>query len=684
MRNEANSSSMRDVVQIGTMHGDVHAGGGSRLVPHQVPVVRGRFTGRETELGRIRAADLVLITGAGGVGKTWLAWRWAEQHAEEFPDGQLYVNLRGFDPSTERMSPDTAVCCFLGALGVTPLPGGRQARYGLYQSLVAQRRMLIVLDNAASSEQVVPLLPGGSACTVLVTSRRHLTGLISAHGAEPVAVDVLDPAAARRLLVARVGEAEPLALDDVLDSCGGLPLALSVVAAQLALRPNASLADFARKLRERRLETLNSGESHADVRSALSCSYQVVTPPAARLFRLMGRVPGPDIGVPGAAALLGVARDEAAVLLGELEHLHLVQQHQTDRYRMHDLIRLYAGELAESDEEVPLRRLAGFYLHTGFTAHRSLNPARPVIEIGDPVPGSGPLTITDPDEALTWFAEEHGNLLAIQRVATDQVVWRLAWVMDTFHQMRGHFPETHQAWLAGLAAAERLGDPVIRVHARRLLGNACIHLGDHAEGRAHLETALELAEKSADVLGQAQTHYLLTRAAQLRGGADGEALAHARRSLALFEALGMPAQQVTLLGTVAVLEVSLGRLDDARVHAEAAMAINRDLAPDSRSTDAGLEPLGDIAAGEGDHELALRFYRQAAEQLSAHGFSHGVAGTYESIARSERALGRDEEARIAWQRALELYEAQRRLSDAVRVRTLLEALERDEGRSPER
>jgi hypothetical protein len=302
MRNEAKSSSMRDVVQIGTMHGE------SRLVPRQVPVVRGYFAGRETELGRIRAAHLVLITGAGGVGKTWLAWRWAEQHADEFPDGQLYVNLRGFDPSTERM-------------------------------------MLIVLDNAASSEQVVPLLQAGSACTVLVTSRRQLTALISAHGADPVALDVLDPADARRLLTARVGDAEPSALAGILDCCGGLPLALSVVAAQLALRPGTGLAGFAGRLRERRLETLNSGESHADVRSVLSCSYHVLSPRTAKLFRLMGRVPGSD--------------------LGELEHLHLVQQHETNRYRMHDLVRLYAGELAESDEVAPLRRLADFSLHTG-------------------------------------------------------------------------------------------------------------------------------------------------------------------------------------------------------------------------------------------------------------------------------------------------------------------------------
>ncbi|NGY60792.1 tetratricopeptide repeat protein [Lentzea sp. NEAU-D13] len=672
MRNEANSSSMRDVVQIGTVHGDVHVRNESRLVPRQVPVVRGRFVGRETELRRIRAAELVLITGAGGVGKTWLAWRWAEQHSEEFPDGQLYVNLRGFDPSTEQMSPDTAVCCFLGALGVTPLPGGLQARYGLYQSLVAQRRMLIVLDNAASSEQVVPLLPGGSACTVLVTSRRHLTGLISGHGAEPVALDVLDPADAWELLTARVGEAEPSALAEVLDCCGGLPLALSVVAAQLALRPNASRAGFARKLRERRLETLNSGEKHADVRSALSWSYQVLSPLAAKLFRLMGRVPGSDLGVPGAAALLATPVGEAALLLDELEHLHLVQQHETDRYRMHDLVRLCAAEMPETDVEASMRRLANFYLHTGFGAHRSLNPTRRPIEIDDPLPGSGPLTITDPDEALGWFAAEHGNLLAIQGVTTDQVTWRLAWVMDTFHQMRGHFPESRQAWSAGLAAAERLEDPVVLVHARRLLGNACIHLGDHGDAKAHLEAALKLAVRSADVPGQAQTHYLLARAMQLNGGRNEEALDHARESLRLFETLGLPPQQVTLLNLVAMLEVSLGRIEEARGHAEAALEINRALGRVERSTDAGLEVLGDIAAGEGDHALAVRYYRQVAEELNAHGFSHGVAGTYERIARSESALGRYDLARIAWRQALELYEAQHRIADAIRVRGNLE------------
>jgi len=670
MRNEANSSSMRDVVQIGTMHGDVHVGGGSRLVPRQVPVVRGWFAGRETELGRIRAGSLVLITGTGGVGKTWLAWRWAEQHAEEFPDGQLYVNLRGFDPSTERMSPDTAVCAFLGAFGVTPLPGGRQARYGLYQSLVAQRRMLIVLDNAASSDQVVPLLPGGSACTVLVTSRRHLTGLITAHGADPVALDVLDSADARQLLVARVGEAEPSALADVLDCCGGLPLALSVVAAQLALRPNAGLAGIARKLRERRLETLDSGESNADVRSALACSYQVLSSQAAKLFRLVGRVPGSDIGAPAAAALLGEA--EIALSLRELEQLHLVQQHQPDRYRMHDLVRLYAKELPEADEETPLRRLADFYLHTGLAAQRVLNPSRPGIEVEEPA--VGPLPIVDRDEALAWFAAEHGNLLAIQRVTTDQVTWRLAWAMDSFHQMRGHFPETRQAWLAGLSAAERLDDLAAVVRARRLLGDACVHLGDHDEGRTHLEAALELAERSRDLLGQAQTHFQLAKSALLGAGADDQALEHALESLRLFEVLGLLPQQTTLLNTVAVLEVRLGLLTAARAHCESALAINRTLDPSDRSADAGFEPLGDIAASEGDHVSALRYYRQAVDVLIADGFSHGAAGTYERIGRSERALGRVDDARATWSHTLELYKAQHRCADADRVRALLDEL----------
>lgn len=204
-----------------------------------------------------------------------------------------------------------------------------------------------------------------------------------------------------------------------------------------------------------------------------------------------------------------------------------------------------------------------------------------------------------------------------------------------------------------------------------MLGGACLHLGDHDEGRAHLEKALELAESSGDVLGQAQARFQLAKTALLGAGADDQALDHALGSLRLFETLGMRPQQVTMLNMAAVLEVRLGLLAAARAHCESAVTINRTLDPADRSGDAGLEPLGDIAASDGDHVSALKYYRLAAETLVADGFSYGVAGTYERIGRSERALGRVTEARVTWSRTLELYAAQHRLADAERVRALL-------------
>ncbi|MCA1675170.1 MAG: hypothetical protein LC799_24255, partial [Actinobacteria bacterium] len=331
---------------------------GADPVPRQLPGASRLFTGRARELIRLTAvldtgaeqgATVVIsaIGGAGGIGKTTLALHWAHQNMERFPDGQLYVNLRGFDPSGTPMPPAMAVRGFLDALGVEPgaIPVDLDAQAGLYRSLVAGKRMLIVLDNARDTAHVAPLLPGSPTCTVLVTSRQQLAGLVTAHGAWHLALDTLTEVEGRELLTRHLGPdrvaAESEALSYLLERCAGLPLALGIVAARAVAHPRFPLAVLAEELRETaaRLDAWDAGELNVNLRAVFSCSYDALAAEAAEVFRLLGIAPGPDISLAAVASLTAQSITRARALLRDLEAAYLVQQHAPGRYRMHDLIR---------------------------------------------------------------------------------------------------------------------------------------------------------------------------------------------------------------------------------------------------------------------------------------------------------------------------------------------------------
>ncbi len=325
------------------------------------------FVGRLAELAELSSpAALCAIVGPGGIGKTWIAQRWAYEQRARYPDGQLYIDLRGFDPAGPPVSPAVAVRRFLDSLGVAPeaIPADLDAQAALYRSLVADRRLLIVLDNARDSAHVAPLLPGAAACTVLVTSRNQLVGLVTAHGARPLALGLLSDEEARQLLVGHLGgprvAAEPAAVDALLRHCAGLPLALGIVAARAAVHPGTPLAALALELDEAatRLDALDAGELAVNLRAVLSCSIESLTPPAGRLFALLGLVPGPQSGSPSAASLAGLPVPATRVLLRQLTAAHLVAEPEPGRFRMHDLLRLYAAEQAATLDEDP-RRCAG-------------------------------------------------------------------------------------------------------------------------------------------------------------------------------------------------------------------------------------------------------------------------------------------------------------------------------------
>jgi hypothetical protein len=366
------------------------------------------------------------IDGIPGVGKTALAVCWAHRVAEQFPDGQLYVNLRGFDPSSRPTTPGEAIRGFLHGFGVPPerIPASTEAQAALYRTLTAGKRLLVVLDNARDADQVWPLLPGSPGCLVLVTSRARLLGLVAAYGTHLLALDLPSRSEARGLLAGRLGlaamAAEPQAADELIRLCARLPLALGLAAARAAARPGFPLATLAAELRETtgRLDALNAGNGGGNVRAVFSWSLQGLCAPAARMFRLLSVHPGPDISVPAAASLAGVPWPQARAVLRELVDGSLVTERAPGRYTLHDLLRVYAAEQAaacETDEDrrAAACRMLDHYLHSAGAAARAVEPDHDLPPDGPLEPGVTPEVVTGRDQSLAWFDAEHKVILEV-------------------------------------------------------------------------------------------------------------------------------------------------------------------------------------------------------------------------------------------------------------------------------
>jgi DNA-binding SARP family transcriptional activator len=451
--------------------------------PVMLPATVPGFTGRARELralsGLLRRPDWpVLITAIGGpagVGKTALAVHWARRAAADFPDGQLYVNLRGFGPA-DPLPPAEALRAFLDALGVPAarIPATLDGRQALYRSLLDGRRMLIVLDNARDPAQVRPLLPATPTAMVLITSRSELAGLVASDGARTLTLDVLSGTEAYQLIAARLGEprvaAEPEAADELIGLCARLPLALAITAARAVTHPGFTLAALTAELRDAkgRLDALSTGEDATDVRAVLSWSYQSLQPPAARMFRLLGLHPGPEITAAAAASLAGTGLAEARRLLRELTRCHLLAEPGAGRYAFHDLLRAYAAEQAsaldsDDDHRAATGRMLDHYLHTARSADLQLNPLREPITRLPPPPRCGvtPETIGSRQRALAWFEAELQVLQAIVNLAAetgfDVHAWQIPWAMVDFLDTRGYWREWAATQRPAVAAAKRYG-----------------------------------------------------------------------------------------------------------------------------------------------------------------------------------------------------------------------------------
>ena len=672
---------------------DDQAGQHRAAVPRQLPTGSRLFTGRAAELASLTAAfnesdeaayptQIAVIHGTAGMGKTWLALHWAHRYADWFPDGQLWVNLRGFDPSEPPMDTDTALRTLLDALGVPPaaVPATAPAQTGLYRSAAAGKRILIVLDNARDTSQVAPLLPGSPACRVLITSRHQLSGIVTAHGALTLNLDGFSNLEAWDLLAGHLGAwrraAEPTATADLLTYCAGLPLAISIVAAQAKTHPQFTLAALAASLAddEARLDGLDTGEPAASVRSALSWSYHALPPDAAALFLLLGLAPGPDIGLSAAASLSAMATGQARAALRELEHANLLHQHAPGRYRMHDLVALYALEQASRSlpaaaQSSALRRVIDYYLHTAAAGEQLLSIPRHAVSLDPPAPGCVPGHPPDEDAALAWFRAEYPCLLAAQRTAAARgwhdTVWQLAWATDTFHKFQGNLHNWAAGWRTALAAAEHLGQPAIQALTRRCLGQACSYTGQSAEALTHLSLALSLAEDADDPLSQAHIHRTFAHAWEVQDNWH-RALSHAITATRLFKKLGFPHWEADALAFVGWYHGHLGQ------HASARTALHKALdlfmKHHDRHGQANAEySLGYIALNIGDYTHAVRHYATALTLWRDLGHSHGEADALAGLAIAYTALDDQHNAPRAGRQALALFRDQRRPAEATQL-----------------
>ncbi|MFB9903531.1 AfsR/SARP family transcriptional regulator [Allokutzneria oryzae] len=664
--------------------------------PDQLPPVTRWFTGRDAELDQLSASledsgtvVISAIGGGGGIGKTTLALRWAHAHADRFPDGQLFVNLRGFDQH-EPMTPETAVRGFLDALGVAPqrIPVELDAQAALYRSLLAGKRMLVVLDNARDLDQITPLLPGGATCAVIVTSRHRLTGLITHHGASWLPLDILDDAEARNLLAGRLGQArldaEPDAVEVLLGCCAGLPLALAITAARIARHPRQPLARFAVELRDEtgRLATLDGGDIPSSLRAVFSFSRVALSTEQARVLGLVGLAPGPDISVPAAASLTALPAEQVVRVLRELEELSLVEEHVPDRFRMHDLTRLYAVEQAEHEQsqderETALRRLVDFYLHTAYAGDRLLNPHRRVPKLDTHSSGCTPLPLADDSAALAWFGAEKLHLVAVQQTALEHdwhsPAWHMTSATTSFLGLIGDLGTQLVVSRTGVTAAELSGehDPLSLTHY--LLGTAYSRMGSHDKALEHLDRALALAEETGATWRQAGIHGSLNLLWDLCGD-NRRALHHATRMLRLYQAMAEPVWEALSLNIVGNSAAKCGDYAMASTHCEASLVLFREHRYPLGEADT-LDSLGFIAHETGDYSTAINYYGEALALSREHGNAYVEASVLNNLGRTHFDLGRVDEARDHWKQALELYETQGRDTEAETVRRQLKELD---------
>ncbi|MFJ4624902.1 AfsR/SARP family transcriptional regulator [Streptomyces sp. NPDC088847] len=675
--------------------------------PAQLPADLPLFTGRRAELNYLSAllpegdgppgtAVIGVVDGMAGTGKTALAVHWAHRIAHRFPDGSLYVNLRGYDPHGSPMLPDSVTEMFLVALGVAPqaVPERLDARAALYRSILADRRVLIVLDNARDAGQVRPLLPGTPGSLVLVTSRGRLGGLVAQQGAHPLTPGLLSAGESYELLSRRLGrarvDAEPEAVAAIIESCARLPLALAIVASRAAHHPGFRLADVAQELRydHGSLDAFAGDDPGTDARAVFSWSYQALSPDAAGLFRALALHPGPDITTAAAVALAGAPPRGVRALLTELTGASLLIERAPGRFVFHDLLRAFSGELADTEDSESTRgaallRMYDHFLRTAHHASSVLDPSRGPIALPPGTTGGEPLRFNDRAQATAWLRTERYVLSAIVEHAAargyDEHAWRTAAVLDVYFNRLGFWHDLVKINRVALGAARRLGDPTGQAYSLSGLGVAHTQL-DHVEPASEcLERALDLFRDTGDPFGQARVHrglaYLCNRTDRRTTALD-----HYAQARALFRAEDDRNGEAGVLNQVAWTYILLGDHAKALDCCREGLALYDELG-DLYGVASTQDTIGYAFHHLGRYEKAVEHFRRSAHLFAVIGDRYLEADVLRHLGETHRATGDRDAAREALRSALALLEELGH-PEVAEVHSALRELDADEPEAP--
>jgi tetratricopeptide (TPR) repeat protein/transcriptional regulator with XRE-family HTH domain len=646
----------------------------SKVASWRLPPTVGHFAGRAAELAALdglrEAADQagpIAIIGGPGVGKTALALHWAHHRAGWFPDGQLLVDLRGFDPAVAPLTPAEALSRLLEELGVPArsLPASVEARAGMFRGLLAGRRVLMIIDNARDSVQVRDLLPAGAGPLVLITSRNRLTSLVAREGARLLDLDVLPGADAVALVKARIGpgraDAERAAVPLLAAACARLPLALNIAAAILLTSPGTEIAALAGELTTARvgLDRLDAGDAASSARIVFASSYRLLTPAAARLFRLLGAAPGPETSADAAASLLATTPRSARGLLRELADMHLLAEREAGRFGFHDLLRAFAIDRLEAEEEpdaraAAIRRMLEWYLRTADSAARVINSRRRHASLDQFLPDVRPLSFEAYEPALAWLDAEHGNLVAAVSVAAEhehhEIAWKLPVTLWDLFTLRGLFDDwiathrtglrsarelgeiTGETWLLNnlsaayllqdrldeavdcideaLPAMRRLGDVKGQASLLHNLGIVRIRQSRYDEALTSLEAALAMYRAAQFSDGEGQTRQSMGEAFRLRGELD-QALACYESALAKYRKTGNRFSESLVFIDIAHCHHGGGQLAQALEAARRAVDLSREVGHRPGEAEA-LTLTGDLQDDIGQNLQARRSWRVAA------------------------------------------------------------------------
>ncbi len=664
------------------------------------------FTGRDEETAALldavnsgtlsRVVTISALDGMAGIGKTTLAVHVAHLLSATHGGGQLFVDLHGHTPGREPLEPGVALHRLLSQIGIDPggIPHELEDRAALWRAETAGRSAVVLLDNAASVQQVRPLLPGGGACSVLITSRRRLVGI---EGAGILSVKVLPVADAVALFDRIAGpertSGERDAVAEAVGLCGFLPLAIRIGATRLRHRPAWSVADLVARLRDQQKRLAELSSSHSAVAAAFAISFQQLDEPARGMFRRLGLHPGPDVDAPAAAALADVPVDEAERLLEELLDAHLLDQHTVGRYTFHDLLRAFAAEKAATEETADARtaatrRMIDYYMHSAYgagTLTYATHPTWPCVQLPEPSPAITPVRLTDRQQALSWYAAEYPVLIAvITRAAADGFdtdAWRLAGALVGYLLQAGLWREWLEVNELSLVASERAGDRRGQAHAHHWLGQLHRSEGRHPPAHQHLRQALRTFQELgiSALEGQILLDLALTYGEQAR---FPEAVEYSRRGLDLFRSIGDPGGEGRALNSLGWYLCMLGDLAPALDACEQALRLAREGRAQHVEA-ASLVSLGLIHYKLGNYPDALRYHWDALRARRMKGDYFLQADVLTRLGDTHLATGDPVTARDLWQQALVILDdlAHR---DAADVRARLQALDSQNPPEPRR